>query len=273
MSPLAWLSFRQSTWSPTTIAMTGLSLTLAIGIPAFPVAAETTETAQKTLLMGTEADYIPFEFRVASDPPSGIIGFDIALAQLIAERLGLEIEIQEQTFDSLLPALQAGDLDFAIAAITPTPARLELVDFSIPYFESRQALVSRRTSPIRTLADLAGTRVAVQTGTLQAEVAQQLITEGVAIEVQSFERMNDIISAIRTQTADVALVEELVAEAYLENNPTLELDVLGELPPTPVAIAFPKGSPYLEPFNEVIQAIAASGELESLTLNWFTTSH
>ncbi len=227
--------------------------------------------AQSTLLVGTEADYIPFEYRYASESASDIIGFDIALANIIADRLGLTLTVQDRPFEELLPALQAGELDFAIAAITPTPERRQMVDFSVVYFESRQALVSRREAPIRALADLPGNIVAVQRGTIQEQTAWQLLNDGVDIRVQTFERMNDIVSAVREQSVDVALIEELVAEAYLENNPTLELDVLGEVPPIPLAIAFPKGSPYIEPFNQVIQALEASGELQQLARQWFTS--
>jgi ABC-type amino acid transport substrate-binding protein len=158
-----------------------------------------------------------------------------------------------------------------MAAITPTPERSQVADFSEAYFESRQALVSRRTNPVRTLADLPGNVVAVQRGTIQEQAALQLVNDGVEIEVETFERMNDMVSAVREQIVDVALIEELVAEAYLDNNPTLELDVLGELPVIPLAIAFPKGSPYIEPFNQVIQDLKSSGELQELTRLWFTT--
>ena len=234
------------------------------------VYAQTNEVAQNTLVMGTEADYIPFEFRYASEPASGIVGFDIAVANAIADQIGFTLAVQERPFDELIPALQSGELDFAMAAITPTPERLQFVDFSEVYFESRQALVSRRTSPVRTLDDLPGSTVAVQRGTIQEQAALDLLEDGLDIRIQTFERMNDIVTAVREQSVDVAFIEELVAEAYLENNPTLELDVLGEVPPVPLAIAFPKGSSYIEPFNQVIEDLKASGELEELTRLWFT---
>ena len=235
-----------------------------------PALAQEHSVAQSNLLVGTEADYIPFEFRDPTSPESGIVGFDIALANIIADRLGFTISVQDRPFEELLPALQRGELDFAIAAITPTPERLEMVDFSEVYFESRQALVSRRTSPIRTLTDLPGNIVAVQSSTIQEQAALQLQSEGVDIQIEAFEQMKDIVSAVREQRVDVAFIEELVAEAYIENNPTLELDVLGEIPSIPLAIAFPKGSTYVEPVNEVIQSLKETGELQQLAQQWFT---
>jgi polar amino acid transport system substrate-binding protein len=234
-----------------------------------PSYAQTSDVVQNTLLMGTEADYIPFGFRYASEPASNIIGFDIALANIIADRLGFNIVVQNRPFEELLPALQSGTLDFAIAAITPTPERQQMVDFSEVYFETRHALVSRWEMPVRTLADLPGKTVAVQQGTIQEQVVLQLLDDGMDIRPQIFQYTNDIITAVRELEVDVAITEELVAEAYLENNPTLEFDVLGELPSVPLAIAFPKGSPHVASFNQVIRELRATGELEQLSRQWF----
>ena len=230
--------------------------------------------AQTTVQMGTEADYIPFEYRYASDRvgssgESEIIGFDIAVAQYITDRLGLTLEIQEQEFTQLFSALRRGELDFAVAAITPTDIRRRYLDFSEPYFEARHAMVSRRSSPVRTAKDLPGKRVAVQTGSMQEQVLREHVAAGLDVEVVAIDQLKEMIAAVREGKAEVALVEELVAEAYLENNPSLEMDVLGEVEPTPVAIAFPQGSPYVEPFNQVIRAMKANGELEQLTKQWF----
>lgn len=259
------------------IAMTTMGLTLTLApwpLPSFSQVTDLTPSLQaETLVMGTEADYIPFEFRYAAEPESGIVGFDIEVAKAIADRLGFTLQIQEWDFDALLPAVQAGEIDFAIAAITPTPERRQYLDFSEAYFESRHALVSRRSDPVRTLMDLPGRRVAVQRGSIQEQAALKLVQDGLALDVQSFTQVNEMITAVRNQAVDAAIVEELVAEAYLENNPTLELDVLGEIPPTPVAIAFPQGSPYVAQFNQVLQEMEARGELEELARLWFSADH
>ncbi|WP_017296998.1 transporter substrate-binding domain-containing protein [Nodosilinea nodulosa] len=247
-----------------------LAAGLAVGLAPLPGFGQTPATPGAALTMGTEADYVPFAYQYAADPPSGIVGFDIEVAKAIAQRLGFEISLQERPFEDLLPALQSGELDFAIAAITPTPERAALVDFSDSYFESRLALVSRRSHPLRTLTDLAGATIAVQSGSIQQQSALALQAAGTDIEIKAFDQVNEMVAAVRTQAVDVAFLEELVAEAYLENNPTLEFDVLGELPPMPVAIAFPKGSPYVEPFNRAIAELKASGELGLLARQWFT---
>lgn len=253
------------------ISLTLLSFPLPSQAQVLAPEAEYPNVEQQILTMGTEADYIPFAYRYASDPPSGIVGFDIAIAEAIAQQLDLTLSIHDMDFDQLLPALQSGSLDVAIAAITPTVERQQLVDFSEPYFEASHTLVSPRSHPLTTLADLENQRVAVQTGSLQAHIIEQQIQAGASIDVHSFLYMNDIITAVREGDVDAALVEEMVAQAYLENNPTLELNVLSEIPATPVAIAFPKGSPYVAEFNQVLEDMKTSGELQDLINRWFST--
>lgn len=249
----------------------GLILTLPFTSSlGFAQSALSEANPQRTLLMGTEADYIPFAYRYPSELTSEIIGFDIDLANYIAQQLGVRLEIREMAFEQLLPLLQSGELDFVIAAITPTTERQQYFDFSDAYFESRHALVSRRSRPVRTLADLAGNRIVVQRGSVQERAIWRQIESGLAVEVLSLTRMKAIVTAVRESRADVALIEELVAEAYLENNPTLVMDVLGEIEPTPVAVAFPPGSAYVDGFNQVLAEMRASGELQRLVRQWFT---
>lgn len=255
------------------LALSTLLLTLLpVSLPGVAQSGLPQVDAPLTLVMGTEADYIPFEYRYPSEPAGEVVGFDIDLANQIANELGATLQIQEMPFDQLFPALQSGELDFAIAAITPTEDRQQFVDFSNPYFESRHALVSPRTRPVRTVTDLRGERVVVQQGSVQETEALRHLSTGLGLEIQLFAlpTVNEMITAVREGNADVAITEELVAEAYLENNPTLVMDVLGEIDPTPVAIAFPKSSNYLESFNQVLADMEASGELQQLARQWFT---
>lgn len=254
------------------IGLTVALTTCTIPSLARPVAPEVAPSplSQRTLTMGTEADFIPFEYRFASDPPSGIIGFDIEVARSIARRLGFELRIQEVDFEQLLSDLRSGKFDFAMAALTPTEERRQFLDFSEAYFTSRNTLISPHSRSIRTLVELQGKRVAVQTSSVQEQAINQLVGAGLKIQVQPYARMNDIVAAVRDGTVDAALVEELVAKAYLENNLMLELNILEEMPPTPVAIAFPKGSVNVAAFNQALQEMKVSGELEQLVKQWFT---
>ena len=247
------------------LGMVVLALVLVLYVPQPGNAQSSTSL---NLRVGTDADYIPFEYR--DTPSSDIVGFDIDIAKYIAAQLDFTFDIHEVPFEQLLPELQAGELDFAIAAITPTPSRRVNVDFSIPYFEARHALISQRTHPVRTSADLSAKRIAVQQGSFQEQTLITEVESGAEFTILPLERMNDVVSAVRDGDADVAIAEELVAEAYLENNPTLVMDVMGEWDSTPMAIAFPSDSPYVEPFNQVLTEMKNSGELYLLAKQWFT---
>ncbi|MEO0769117.1 MAG: transporter substrate-binding domain-containing protein [Cyanobacteria bacterium J06649_4] len=253
----------------------GMALTLSFSASPGLAQAETSESSEgnfsvTTLQVGTAADYIPFEFKEPGEDK--IIGFDIDIATYIAQQLGLALQIQETDFEQLLPAVAAGELDFAIAAITPTLEREQTLDFSEPYYISRHAFVSRQSDPIRTLTDIVGKTVIVQRGSVQETALLQEVGTGLDVDVMAVATTHEMMRAIRELQADVAIVEELVAVAYLENNPTLIMDVLGELEPSPIAIAFPQGSPYVDSFNQIIADMEASGELAQLAKQWFTAN-
>ena len=194
------------------LVICGLWLTLALPGVAQP----------QTLVMGTEADYVPFAYHQSADgEPDKIVGFDIDVARSIADSLGVTLQIKEMPFDELLPALKSGNLDFAIAAITPSDERQIHHDFSEPYFEVRHALISPRLKPLRTVSDLRGHRMVVQQGSVQESEALRHLSEGFGIGIELFAvpTMTDMVSAVKTGYADVALVEELVAQAYIEDEP------------------------------------------------------
>lgn len=117
--------------------------------------AESAEPAEETptldairergqLILGTESTYPPFEFIVIENGASPVgVGFDVSLAQAIADKLGVELVTSEMAFDSLIPAVQAGTVDIA-ASITPTEERKQAVDFSDNYYDTTNVFVVRQ---------------------------------------------------------------------------------------------------------------------------------
>lgn len=95
-------------------------------------------TPSGKLVMGTNAEFEPFEYR---DDNNNITGFDAELARYIAALLGMELEIVDQDFDSLIPTLQAGKVDFVAAGMTADDERRASVDFTVDYYESTQAII------------------------------------------------------------------------------------------------------------------------------------
>ena len=97
-------------------------------------------TGDKTLKLGTNAAFPPFEYVDGSK----IVGFDITMGQKIAFDAGAKLEVVDMAFDSLIPALASGAIDFIAAGMSVTEERQKNVDFSLPYFESEQVIIIRK---------------------------------------------------------------------------------------------------------------------------------
>ena len=95
------------------------------------------------IVIGTSADYPPYEFHKSIDGKDTIVGFDIEIAKEIAKDLGVELEIKDMKFDGLLAALQTGNIDFVAAGMNPTEDRKKNVDFSKIYYTAVQCVVIR----------------------------------------------------------------------------------------------------------------------------------
>jgi len=106
---------------------------------------ETTGEEKKTLVMGTSADYFPYEF-VDTANGDEIVGFDIEIAETVTERLGYELKIEDMDFGSLLGALNAGRVDFVMAGMTPTEERKENAAFSDIYLSATNLVMTKDES-------------------------------------------------------------------------------------------------------------------------------
>uniref|UniRef100_B8HUN7 Extracellular solute-binding protein family 3 n=1 Tax=Cyanothece sp. (strain PCC 7425 / ATCC 29141) TaxID=395961 RepID=B8HUN7_CYAP4 len=221
-----------------------------------------------TLVMGTATDYPPFQYRIGSE--GEIVGFDIELANYIAKKLGLTYQIQDIDFNQLIPALAGRKLDFALAAITPTPERRQIVDFSLVYFQSRDTIISRSDREIKQFRDLAGRSVGVQLGTIQERQIEELTQQMPNLKIVRFRRVGEMVQALRIGQVDAAIVEAIVAETYTENRPELKMYPITEKPATEFAIAFPKGSVLVKDFNRILQEMISSGEMELMIRRWFS---
>ncbi|WP_373471731.1 ABC transporter substrate-binding protein/permease [Carnobacterium alterfunditum] len=203
-----------------------LSLMTVFGlfVPVETVSATDTalEDIQKkgTLVIGTSADFPPYEFHAAVDGKDTIVGMDISIAQKIAADLGVELKIDDIGFDSLLPALESEKIDMVISGMSPTNERKKSVDFSNVYYTGGQNIVVRETDKdVHTsTSDLKGMKVGVQTASLQETIAQEQMLDS---ELLSLSKMTDLILALKTNKIEAILMEKPSAEAYIENDSQL----------------------------------------------------
>jgi arginine/lysine/histidine transporter system substrate-binding protein len=222
---------------------------------------------KKVLIMGTSADYPPFEY-IDSAKSDEIIGFDVDLAKAITEKLGYEVKVRDMDFNGLIPALESGKVDFVLAGMTPTEKRKKNVDFSDVYYTAKHMIVAKKDSGIQTLEDLDGKVVGVQLGSIQADKAKE-IAKSVNIKIEDRNRIPELVQEIMAGRMDAAIIEDTVAKGYLEKNPELGGFKIEDREEAGSAIAFPKGSKLTDDFNRVLKEMKENGELDKLIVKWF----
>lgn len=206
------------------------------------------------IVVGTSADYPPYEFHLLNSKEEEIVGLDIDIAKVIAEKLGVKLEIKDITFSKLINTLDSEEVDIVIAGLTPTEKRKKVVDFSEVYYQAIQNMLIRveDTEKITCIADLRGKKVGTQKGSIQEDIARNKISGAEFIERGT---INELITDLKNGDIDAIIVEKPVAESYVLRNKSLinieckaEEDVLGS------AIAVKKGnSALLNKINEILQ--------------------
>lgn len=225
----------------------------------------------ETVTVLTSSGYEPYEM---IDTDGNLTGFDIELMEALAAEVGITIEWQDVDFDGIIASLQSGQAEIAIAGISPTEERKESVDFSDVYYNSEAGLtnflVFNASSPVTGLDDLSGLIVGAQLGTVQAALLDGIKDEyGFTVDFRNSN--TQIVEEIKAGRIDVLVVEAVIADSILEANETLAKvgfassldDVTGN------AIAFAKGSEYVEQFNEALQTLKDNGTLSELIDKWF----
>src|SRR5665647_766165 len=170
--------------------------------------------------VGTSADYPPYEFITIDDSGNEVIvGADIELAKIIAEKLGMELKVTNMSFDGLLGSLAEGQFDCVIAGLTNDPEREVL--FSDNYFARNQVCIINTASSgtVNALEDLVGLKIGGQTGTVQETLAIDYAGES-AVAVQNF---NDMIMMLQGGQLDGVVSDSDVAEGFVSTNDDLEL--------------------------------------------------
>ena len=223
-----------------------------------------------TLVVGTSADFPPFESHEVVEGKDMIVGFDIDLLNEIAKELDVDIKIEDIDFNGLVAAVQTGKIDMAISGMTPKPDRLEKVDFSDSYFKASQALLVKKgiAKDIDSMDRLKGKIVASQLGTTSDDVISSF--EG--IEVKKYNRTNDAVLDLNNGRVEAVIIEDTIAKAYVDKNPGIESVIPEDLneEEEPFAIALPKGEKeLLDKINGALKNIKDSGKYDELVEKWF----
>lgn len=189
----------------------------ALLIPAKHVSAEDGSSLERVqengvLVVGTSADFPPFEFYAEVDGERQVVGMDMMIAQKIADDLGVELEIKDIGFDSLLPALESRNVDVVIAGMTPTAKRRESADFSDIYFKTFQNIMIRAEDEdvYTSLESLKGLPIGAQSGSLQEGLSDQIEDA----ELMSLTNLSDLLLALKTNRIEAIVMQGPNAEAH-----------------------------------------------------------
>jgi len=226
----------------------------------------------KKLVVATSPDYPPFEFMVSEGGKSKIVGADIDLAQKIADKLGVELEIKAMDFDALLPALQAGKVDMVITGMTPNEKRKKAVDFSDIYFKGENAVIvnAKDAGKFTSEDQLKKAKLGVQKGSTQETYVKDNLK---VTNYKALVAVPDLIADMKNGNIDAVVLNSKVAGInvtkydgikVVEN---LKLTSGGDEEAMAVAIKKGDNADLIKLTNEVIKELQDSGEYDKILAN------
>ena len=228
------------------------------GDPAF-----TTVTPGK-LTMSTNASFPPYEM-VADD--GSFEGIDIEVAGAIAEKLGLELQVDDMGFDAALQAAQTGKSDMVMAGVTITEERQAVMDFSNSYANGVQVVIVKEGSPIQTVDDLANANmIGCQMGTTGYTFCSDTPENGGFGEdhVTPYDDGAAAVQALMNGQIDAVVIDNKPAQEYVAANPGLKI-LDGEFTNEDYAIGVAKGNTaLLDAINDALEELTADGTIQSI---------
>lgn len=224
--------------------------------------------ARGEIIVAMEGTWAPWTYHDEND---ALVGYDVEVAQKIAEKLGVQVNFVEGEWDGLLSGLDAGRYDLMVNGVDITPERSEKYDFSVPYAYNRTAvIVSGDSDAIQTMEDLSGKRTANTISSTYAELAEQY-----GAEVTGVDDLNQTFELLLSGRIDATLNAEVTYYDYMKAHPdaNIKIATLAE-DATQVAIPMRKGADTAalrEKVNKALSELAESGELSALSEKYFGT--
>lgn len=235
-----------------------LALTMLLALAACGSGNSDTNTAsgsagKTTVTVATSPDFPPFESLDGSE----VVGIEVDILQAITGKLGLEMQLEQMDFESVIPGVQAGKFDIGMSGITITADRQKNCDFTQPYFLASQAIVVTPDSDITCKANLEGKTVSVQTGTTAEEYCMEN-----GYEVLAFAANNDAAAALTSGKAAAWVVDNEVGVALAAQQGLVVLDEA--MTSEPYAFAFAKDSALTAQFDEALGELLADGTVAAI---------
>lgn len=218
-----------------------------------------------TIVVGTSADFAPFEFKTLVDGKDTIVGSDIEMVKEIGKKMGVKVEFMDMQFDAVLVALQQGKVDIAVSGISATPERQKKFDFSTPYYNPPQRVViNKKNKEVFTSIDsLKGKKVGAQKGSIQEGVVKAQLPN---VQTVAIPRVPNLIVELNQGSIDALVLEETIAESYISQNPDLMFaDIeLKSSEDEAFAIAMPKDAGTLKTeIDDILKEMIKDGSIDT----------
>ena len=231
-----------------------------------PAEATITTVTEGKLTVATSPDFAPYEFyAIGEDGTPTLAGFDMALAQYIADYIGLELEVIPMDFDGVLTELATKTVDLGMAGLSPDPKRADVMDFSDLYYKGGQSFVCVKgnADKFTSLEDTNNPEYSIgaQTGSIQMDLANENSPDA---DIIALPKVTDLISELMAGKLDGAYIETDVAKSYQKNYPELEIVLDVPYDSEGSAIGVSKGNEaLLAAVNEAVAAALSDGSMET----------
>lgn len=253
---------KKRNWKRYSIAL--LLVTFLIGLAACSDSDADGEL-EDTYTVATDTSFVPFEFKEDGD----YVGFDIDLINAIADEVGFEIDLETTNFDGIIPGLQTGSFDIALAGIGITEERKKSIDYSDPYYESGLRIgVAVDNEDIDDMDDLEGKTVATRLGSTSSAYIKDNIDDA---EANEYEQLDQAYLAVENGSADAILYDAPNVAYYIQTKGEDSLKMVGDLYEAEnYGIAFAKDQDDLvDAVNEALETLRDNGKYDEIYEDWF----
>lgn len=226
---------------------------------------ETDSADKNVIVFGTNAEFPPFEYVTSKGTIGEFDGIDIAIAQKIAEDQGKEAKINNMEFDSLLLALDNGQVDAVIAGMTVTDERKQAYDFSTPYYTATQVMIVKDDSDIQKASDMKDKKIVVIQGYTGETCVQEM-----GYNYEAFKKGTEAIMELVNGKCDVVVIDSATAEKFVGDNEGLKIvEDPDAFEAEEYAIAVKKGNTeLLNQINASVQKMLDDGTVSELSAKY-----
>lgn len=236
--------------------------------PAASASAPPPPAAARVLVVGTDAAYTPFE---SQNDKGDIVGFDIDVVKAVAQKAGIEVKFVNTPWEGIFNALDQGDRDLLVSAITITDERRQTMDFSQPYFDAKQLIAVKSDSPVARFEDIKSLKVGVQNGTTGDEVVGKLLGKS-STAIKRFESTPLALKELEAGGVQAVVADNGVVVHYLANNTAGGFKTVSDasFPVEKYGIAVKKGNAeLLARINQGLEAIRTDGTYAKIYASHF----